>query len=239
MRLKANTLPVSVLVFLITLVVLAGCRQTDAMQAQVAGADRTEREMEPATTNATLAESNSSGERGVGAWAGDGRAVAKSGGAEDRARDGKARAGDVVAGDGNEDGESGEAGSGSLPGWVVLKVGGEPGTEFSGTCVVGGKEKDLSGQVPGRFVYELDGRSLECEVRGAKSSSNVLKISLSAGGQRQNTTVRGQGDEVSFALTKQGTAFSTYSSGSGGSVNQTSNVTSSSSSSVSSSSGSR
>ena len=54
--------------------------------------------------------------------------------------------------------EVGGAGDDSLPGRVTLKVGGEPGTEFSGTCVVGGKEEDFTGRVPGRFVYELGGQ---------------------------------------------------------------------------------
>lgn len=250
MKRTANVSPAVIFVLLIVLVASVGCRQTDTVRA--ADVDETVREAEPAATNAVRAGTTSleepSEERGASARAGAGRAVAKSGGVEARAGDGKARAGDAVAGDGEARADSVVAGEGrrgekvgadSLPDRVVLKVGGETGAEFSGICVVGGEEKDLAGQVPGRFVYELDGRSLECEVRRAEPSGGALEISLRADGGSRETMVRSKGDEVSFALTEEGTVLSTYSSGSGGSVNQQTKVTSSSSSSEASSSGSR
>lgn len=238
MKRTANVSPAVIFVLLIVLVASVGCRQTDTVRA--ADVDETVREAEPAATNAVRAGTTSleepSEERGASARAGAGRAVAKSGGVEARAGDGKARAGDAVAGEGRR---GGKVGADSLPDRVVLKVGGETGAEFSGICVVGGEEKDLAGQVPGRFVYELDGRSLECEVRRAEPSGGALEISLRADGSSRETMVRSKGDEVSFALTEEGTVLSTYSSGSGGSVNQQTKVTSSSSSSEASSSGSR
>ena len=248
MKRAANVPPVVVLVLLLVLVASAGCRQTDAVQA--ANVDETVREAEPAATNAVRTGTTSleepSEERGASARAGAGRAVAKSGGVEARAEDGKARAGDAVAGDGEartgsivagEGRRGGKVGADSLPGRVTLKVGGEPGTEFSGTCVVGGKEEDFTGRVPARFVYELDERRLECEVRRAEPSGGTLEISLRADGGSRETMVRSKGDEVSFVLTEEGTVLSTYSSGSGGSVNQQTKVTSSSNSSEASSSG--
>ena len=255
---KVNLLTGTVSILLLVSLVVAGCRQADVGQA--ASAEGAERKAEPATTNAVRAGTTSSEERGAVVRAGDGEVVAKSrraeasagnGGAkagdavardgEARARnaaagDGEARAGNVVAGEGRGGVGSGES---SSSGRVILKVGGKPGTEFSGTCVMGGREEDLAGRVPGRFVYELAGRNLECEVREAEPSAEELEVSLGAGSLRRETMVRGQGDEVSFALTEQGTAFSTFSSGSGGSVNQQTKVTSSSSSSEASSSGTR
>jgi hypothetical protein len=64
---------------------------------------------------------------------------------------------------------------------VTLKIEGSPGTEFSGTCIVGGKEeKKLSGRVPKRFIYELDGQRLECEIRKQSSNSGQMKVEFSA-----------------------------------------------------------
>jgi hypothetical protein len=66
---------------------------------------------------------------------------------------------------------------------VTLKIEGSPATEFSGTCIIGGKEeKKLSGRVPKRFIYELDGQQLECEIRKQSSNSGQMKVEFSAGG---------------------------------------------------------
>src|SRR5215210_4967992 len=64
---------------------------------------------------------------------------------------------------------------------VTLKIEGSPGTEFSGTCIIGGKEeKKLSGRVPKRFIFELDGQRLECEIRKQSSNSGQIKVEFSA-----------------------------------------------------------
>ena len=193
------------------LAVSAGCGRPDVVRAD--GAGGTEQQAEPATTSVGRTGSTAEKRRGAGA-----------------------RAGSVVAGEGEKEGRGGGAGSGSSRGRVVLEVGGETGAEFSGACVLGGQEKELVGRVPGRFVYELDGRSLECEVRGAETSGGALEVFLRSDGGSRETRIRSRGGEVGFALTEDGTVLSTHSSDSGGSANQTSNVTSSSSSSVSSSS---
>lgn len=250
MKTKFGTMLAIILVLFSALVIVAGCRQADV--EQVASMDETERKNDPTTTGAVQDEGTASEKQGVVARAGDGKAVAKSGKAEASAGNGEvvaksgeaeanagsdeARAGNAVAGDG----EVGGSGNESLPGKVVLRVEGNPGTEFSGTCVAGGAEQEVAGRVPGRFVYELDGQELECEVRKVGSAAGELEISLDGGGLHRKTTIRGQGDEVSFALTEQGTAFSTFSSsGSNSAVSQETKITSSSSSSVSSSSNSR
>jgi hypothetical protein len=80
-------------------------------------------------------------------------------------------------------------------GEVTLKIEGSPGTEFFGTCIVGGKEeKKLSGRVPKRFIYQLDGQRLECEISKHSSNSGEMKVEFSAGGHSnsvQQTSTQG------------------------------------------------
>ena len=66
-------------------------------------------------------------------------------------------------------------------GEVTLKIEGSPATEFSGTCIIGGKEeKKVSGRVPKRFIYEPDGQRLECEISKQSSNSGEMKVEFSA-----------------------------------------------------------
>jgi hypothetical protein len=80
-------------------------------------------------------------------------------------------------------------------GKVMLKIEGSPGTEFSGTCIVGDKEeKRLSGSVPKRFTYEPDRQPLECEIRKQSSNSGEMKVEFSAGDDTnsvQQTSIQG------------------------------------------------
>jgi hypothetical protein len=80
-------------------------------------------------------------------------------------------------------------------GEVTLKIEGSPGTEFFGTCIVGGKEeKKLSGSVPKRFIFEPDGQRLQCEIREQSSNSGEMKVEFSAGGHTnsvQQTSIQG------------------------------------------------
>jgi hypothetical protein len=90
----------------------------------------------------------------------------------------------------------GEGANATVPsGEVTLKIEGSPATEFSGTCIIGGKEeKKISGRVPKRFIYELDGQRLECEIRKQSSNSGQMKVEFSAGGQTnsiQQTSTQG------------------------------------------------
>ncbi len=151
---------VVILLSLLALAICAGCQR--ASGAQLTGAPENDRR--------------------VVARAGDveaigGRIAADKGGAV-------ARAGDVVARAGEVDIEGMDEGAVS-PGVeedfreTTLEIGGDPGTGFSGTCTVGGEERAFRAQVPERFVYELDGRRLECEIR--KQSVGAMKITLDAG----------------------------------------------------------
>jgi hypothetical protein len=94
-----------------------------------------------------------------------------------------ARAGQAVVRVGGFKTAKAEAAHATAPsGEVALKIEGSPATEFSGTCIIGGKEKKkLSGRVPKRFIYELDGQPLECQIRKHSSNSGEMKVEFSAG----------------------------------------------------------
>ena len=93
-----------------------------------------------------------------------------------------ARAGEAVVRVGGFKAAKGEGTNATAPSReVTLKIEGSPGTEFSGTCIIGGKEeKKLSGRVPKRFIYELDGQRLECEISKQSSNSGQMKVVFSA-----------------------------------------------------------
>jgi hypothetical protein len=67
-----------------------------------------------------------------------------------------------------EPGESGD---------VVIRLEGAAETRFSGICTVGEEEKIISGQVPKRFVFDLEGRSLSCRIQ-KQDSGGGLKVVL-------------------------------------------------------------
>ena len=94
-----------------------------------------------------------------------------------------ARAGDAVVRVGGSKTAKGEGADATAPSReVTLKIEGSPGTEFSGTCIIGGEEEmKVSGRVPKRFIYELDGQRLECEIRNQSSNSGEMKVECSAG----------------------------------------------------------
>jgi hypothetical protein len=93
-----------------------------------------------------------------------------------------ARAGEQVVRVGGFKTAKEEGANSSAPsGEVTLKIEGSPGTEFSGTCIIGGQEeKKISGSVPKRFIYQLDGQRLECEISKQSSNSGQMKVEFSA-----------------------------------------------------------
>jgi hypothetical protein len=107
-----------------------------------------------------------------------------------------ARAGEAAVRVGGFKTAKGEGADATAPsGEVMLKIEGSPATEFSGTCIIGGKEeKKVSGRVPKRFIYELDGQLLECEIRKQSSNSGEMKVEFSAGDETnsvQQTSTQG------------------------------------------------
>jgi hypothetical protein len=138
--------------------------------------------------------------------------AAAAGGTERDARDGAARAGNAAGG--------------ARSGKVTLEISGDPGTGFSGTCAVGEEKRELDGQVPERFIYELDGRRLRCEIQTEEADGAALTV-LTAGNAHYIQQSGTRGATMSFVYSERGFSSSTVSSAGATS-------TSSSSSSVSS-----
>jgi hypothetical protein len=112
-----------------------------------------------------------------------------------------ARAGEAMVRVGGLKTAKAESADATAPsGEVTLKIEGSPGTEFSGTCLIGGKEeKKLSGRVPKRFIYELDGQPLECEISKQSSNSGEMKVVFSAGGHSNSVQQTGiQGGSIAL-----------------------------------------
>ena len=61
---------------------------------------------------------------------------------------------------------------------VTLRIQGDEGTRFSGACSVGGERREISGQAPESFEFDLRGRSLSCEVAKQGDGSNELAVVL-------------------------------------------------------------
>src|SRR5215204_3350590 len=113
-----------------------------------------------------------------------------------------ARAGEAVVRVGGFKTAKREGVDASAPsGGVTLNIEGSPGTKFSGTCIIGGKEeKKVNGRVPKRFIYELDGQRLECAVRKQSSNSGEMKVEFSAGGHTNSVQFCfGRSSEFHFA----------------------------------------
>src|SRR5215216_180783 len=205
------------LVVMLVYAALYGCAQDAAKDRQ-----QIKRVKEPTTAESaphTPEESDHQVRRmkkaGVVVRAGNSAVVARTGEAMVRVggfRTAKAEAADATA-------PSGE---------VTLKIEGSPGTEFSGTCIVGGKEeKKLSGRVPKRFIYKPDGQRLECEIRKQSSNSGEMKVEFSAGGHTnsvQQTST--QGDSLTLRYDGHGSTglVSSSTSVSGDQANSTSQV---------------
>ncbi len=63
---------------------------------------------------------------------------------------------------------------------VVLRLEGDPKTTFSGLCTVGREESVLSGRVPKRYAFDLDGKKLSCRIQKQDTGRGDLKVILTA-----------------------------------------------------------
>jgi hypothetical protein len=64
---------------------------------------------------------------------------------------------------------------------VVLRLEGDPKTTFSGHCTVGQEVSVLSGRVPKRYAFHLDGEKLSCRIQKQDLGRGELKVILTAG----------------------------------------------------------
>jgi hypothetical protein len=59
-----------------------------------------------------------------------------------------------------------------------LEIKGSPGTEFIGSCTIGGGEPTkIGGEAPQGFTYDLEGRPMECDI----SADDSLRVELAVG----------------------------------------------------------
>ena len=128
----------------------------------------------------------------------------------------------------DERNSGGEAAEESAPsdGEVVLKMKGDEGVGFSGTCSVVGEEEEFEGQVPEEFTIALDGEELECEIR-KEDGDGTLKVVLVS---ENNRIVQQTNDEgtMSISYSDNGGSSSSSVSGSSNVVIQSSSTSSSS-----------
>lgn len=124
--------------------------------------------------------------------------------------DGEASVGD----DPGEEEVREEADSAPASGEVVMTMKGDEGVAFSGTCSVGGEERQIEGQVPEELTFALDGGKLECEIR--KEGEGTLKLSLVAGDDRVTQSMSGD-TTMKLTYSGDGVSSSTTSTGSGSS----------------------
>ena len=85
---------------------------------------------------------------------------------------------------------------------VLLRLEGDPGTTFSGICVVGSKQSVLSGRIPKRYAFDPRGRKLSCRIEKRDPGRGDLKVILVAGDTTrsvQQTDTRGDVINVSYA----------------------------------------
>ena len=161
-------------------------------------------------------------------------AAARAGEAKARTGEVGARAGKAKVGPGGAEiagnstgGTRGNTERGGGPQEVTLEITGDRRTEFSGMCSVGGKEKTLDGRAPERYVFEPQGKRLECELRNGGGRPLGIVFTDGAGVLSQQRTAGGE-STVSFVYVNGSISSSTTSSSGSESQTVTSSDTSSS-----------
>ena len=101
-----------------------------------------------------------------------------------------------------------------------LEIKGSSGTEFSGSCAIGdGEPEEISGEVPESFTYDLQGKSLDCEI----SSEDDVQVELNVG-ENVHAVQRFSGGTLN--LTYENGSISSIVSSSSGSAGQVSSTSS-------------
>lgn len=96
---------------------------------------------------------------------------------------------------------------------VTLRIRGDQGARFSGACSVGEERREISGQAPESFEFELKGRELSCEINKKGSRSDELEVVLS--GENVHAEQRLTGEQGTSKITYDGnSSISTMSSSS-------------------------
>src|SRR5215207_8527671 len=106
-----------------------------------------------------------------------------------------------------------------------LEIKGSLGEEFSGSCTIGNEEsREIGGEVPKSFTYDLKGRSLDCEI----SSDGDLQVELAVGeNARSAQSISGGTLKLTYKHGSISTVTSSSSRSSAGGGSSSSRVTSS------------
>lgn len=96
---------------------------------------------------------------------------------------------------------------------VTLRIQGDKGARFSGACSLGEERREISGQAPESFEFDLKGRELSCEIDKQGSQSDELEVVLS--GENIHSVQRLGGAQGTLKMTYDGDgSFSSMSSSS-------------------------
>ena len=64
---------------------------------------------------------------------------------------------------------------------ATLRIEGDAETNFTGVCTTGAEEEVLVGQVPKSYSFDLQGRTLSCQIKKQSSGNGSLRTVLLAG----------------------------------------------------------
>jgi hypothetical protein len=197
---------------LVSSLLIVGCTSAKDSEAEQAAVSERSSEQTNGGSSPTEEPTNNGQRADAGAVARAGDAVARAG---TNGRGAVARAGS--AGE-KEDGISSTTRRHEE---ATLKVEGSSGTEFSGTCAVGGEESEISGGVPQSFRYELHGRQLDCKITKKSSNPGVLRVVLNVGDHTNSVhETSAEGGTITLRYESNGVvSFSSSASGSGGKGN--------------------
>lgn len=87
---------------------------------------------------------------------------------------------------------------------VALSLRGNPGTAFSGVCVVGGERTDFAAKTPQRYVFRTQRPGLKCRVVKKGADSSTLRAILLARGERHAQRTNSERSVIAFSLSKRG-----------------------------------
>lgn len=69
---------------------------------------------------------------------------------------------------------------------ALLRLEGDPETTFSGFCTAGTEESVISGRVPKRYRFELNGQELSCRIQKQNPGNSSLRVILLSGGDTRS-----------------------------------------------------
>lgn len=133
--------------------------------------------------------------------------------AKARSEPGAGKAGKAAAKGKREAAKKGAGGG--PPQRVALNLGGEPGTAFSGVCVVGGERTDFAAKVPERYVFMARKPGVKCRIAKKGADDSTLRAVLTAKGERHAQRTDSARSAIAFSYSQRGFFTKVRSSSSG------------------------